>query len=58
MTAKVASTGSVSTASGTAMPRNDERHPDQIENGDEHPEALGAKPGEPAEQILAALLRR
>ena len=37
--------------------QHDERHPDQIEHGDDDAEALGAKPGEPAEQELGTLLR-
>ena len=42
---------------GNAQER-DKRHPDQVENGDQHAQRLGAEPGEPAEQIVAALLRR
>ena len=48
----------VSTASrhGDAE-KHHERHPDQIEHGDDDAEALGAEPGQPAEQELGPLLR-
>ena len=59
ITAKVASTGSVSTASGTAMPRKATSGIQiRLRMAISTPSALGAEPGQPAEQILAALLRR
>jgi len=57
-TMKAAAIGSVRILSGTAMPaKADDRHPDQIEDRDQHTEAFGAEPVQPAQREFAALIR-
>ena len=38
--------------------KGDERHPDQIQDRDEHAEGFRAEPRQPTEQVLALLLWR
>ena len=38
--------------------KGDDRHPDQIEDGDQHAEAFGAEPVQPAQREFAPLIRR